>query len=42
MKGRETEKEERKCNSQNGKMLLEYDVLVLKRASQKREEMIDS
>jgi hypothetical protein len=31
MKGRETEKEERKCNSQNGKMLLEYDVLVLSR-----------
>jgi hypothetical protein len=39
---KEKEKRKReKCSSENGKLLLEYDVLALVRASKRRREMID-
>jgi hypothetical protein len=39
-KERERRKRE-KCSSENGKMLLECDVLALARASKRKEETID-
>ena len=42
LRGEQREREREKCSLENGKMLLENDVLALARASTRKEEMMDS